>query len=115
MKRKVFFYISLISIVIGLVCFTAAFFVNGTAQDTLFTISSLLGVLALALNIVCLVGDLPRESEVQQQEKKIVVVDVKDIPKSKEEKLYEQYEDLYKKNLITKEDLDNKRKELLGK
>ena len=51
----------------------------------------------------------------QQKQKKIIVVDVKDIPKTKEEKLYEQYEDLYKKNLITKEDLDAKRKELLDK
>ena len=43
------------------------------------------------------------------------VVDVKDLPKSKEEKLFEQYEDLYKKGLISKEDLELKREELLKK
>lgn len=115
MKSKIFFYISLVAIVVGIGCLFASFFVKGNAVDTLLTISSLLGILALALNIVRLVGDLPKESEQQHKEKKIVVVDVKDIPKTKEEKLYEQYEDLYKKNLITKEDLDAKRKELLGK
>ena len=49
------------------------------------------------------------------QNVKVKVVDVKDIPKSNEEKLYEQYEDLYKRNLISKEELDQKRSELLGK
>ena len=37
------------------------------------------------------------------------------VPKTKEEKLFEQYEDLYKKGLISKEDLELKREELLKK
>ena len=41
-------------------------------------------------------------------------VDVKEIKETPEQKLYKQYEDLYKEKLITKEELEAKRKELLG-
>lgn len=115
MKSKILFYVSLVAIIVGLACLFASFFVNDKLVDTLLTISSLLGVLALALNIVRLVYEIPKEVSERPVEKKIVVVDVKDIPKTREQELYEQYEDLYKKNLISKEDLEAKRKELLGK
>lgn len=42
-------------------------------------------------------------------------VDVKEIKETPEQKLYKQYESLYKEKLITKEELEAKRKELLGK
>lgn len=114
MKGKILFYSSLVSIAVGFVCFFMAFFFKGETQDALLTTASILGVLGITLNIVKLVVDIPKDPQ-RPVEKKIVVVDVKDIPKSKEEKLYEQYENLYKQNLITKEDLDKKRKELIEK
>ena len=86
-------------------------------SDIFLGISSFLGVIALAIIIVRLVLQSKEPSFIGQEKPKVVVkvVDVKDIPKTREEQLYEQYEDLYKKNLISKEDLDLKRKELLGK
>lgn len=45
----------------------------------------------------------------------VKTVDVKPIKETPEERLYKQYEDLYNHKLITKQDLDKKRKELLGK
>ena len=90
---------------------------NRFLSDLFLGISSFLGVLALAVLIFRLVLQSKEEGPINPQKPKVVVkvVDVKDIPKTKEEKLYEQYEDLYKRNLISKEDLDLKRKELLGK
>ena len=86
-------------------------------SDVFLGISSFLGVLALGLIILRLTFQSKEEGFSSPQKPKVVVkvVDVKDIPKTKEEKLYEQYEDLFKRNLISKEDLDLKRKELLGK
>ena len=93
------------------------FYGNRFLSDLFLGISSFLGVLALAVLIFRLVIQSKEEGPINPQKPKVVVkvVDVKDIPKTKEEKLYEQYEDLYKRNLISKEDLDLKRKELLGK
>ena len=92
------------------------FYGNRFLSDLFLGISSFLGVLALAVLIFRLVIQSKEEGPINPQKPKVVVkvVDVKDIPKTKEEKLYEQYEDLYKRNLISKEDLDLKRKELLG-
>ena len=93
------------------------FYGNRFLSDLFLGISSFLGVLALAVLIFRLVIQSKEEGPINPQKPKVVVkvVDVKDIPKTKEEKLYEQYEDLYKRNLISKEDLDLKRKEILGK
>ena len=52
---------------------------------------------------------------VQSKPKEVKTVDVKPVAKTHEEELYEQYENLYKQNLISKEDLEKKRVELLGK
>ncbi len=89
-------------------------------SDIFLGISSILGVISLGLLVYRLVlVSKTVEPVVNNRPNKprvvVKVVDVKDVPKSKEEKLFEQYEDLYKKNLISKEDLDQKRKELLGK
>ena len=87
-------------------------------SDIFFGVSSLLGIAALGLMVYNLAVSSKFATPMNEQPRtKLVVkvVDVKDVPKSKEEKLYEQYEGLYKQGLITKEDLDKKRKELLGK
>ena len=90
---------------------------NGTVGDILLGVSSILGLAALALMIYRLIvmSKTPEEFRTEQPRVIVKVVDVKEMPKSNEQKLYEQYEDLYKRNLISKEELDQKRIELLGK
>ena len=90
---------------------------NSSLGDLFMGLSSLLGLAALVLMVIRLfiMAKTPHEFREENPRVVVKVVDVKEIPKTKEEQLYEQYEDLYKKNLITKEDLDLKRKELLGK
>ena len=107
---------------LGIVLFVVAsvLALNGksTLSDILFGVSSLFGIGALALMIYNLsISSKFASSDNAQNKPKVVVkiVDVKDLPKSKEEKLYEQYEGLYKQGLITKEDLDKKKEELLKK
>ena len=119
--NKILFIISivLVSLGSGLIIAAAILTLTGRTKlgDIFLTVSSIIGIAAMALLIYRLVV-MSKTPELYNTEKtKVVVkiVDVKDIPKTKEEKLYEQYEDLYKKNLISKEDLDKKRLELLGK
>ena len=90
---------------------------NGKVGDILLGVSSILGLAALALMIYRLIVMSKRPEEFRTEQPRIIVkvVDVKEMPKSNEQKLYEQYEDLYKRNLISKEELDQKRIELLGK
>lgn len=92
---------------------------NSLLGDIFMGISSLLGIAALVLLILRLtyMAKNPENYPEYIEEPKVFVkeVDVKDIPKTKEEELFEQYEDLYKKGLISEEDLEQKRVELLGK
>lgn len=92
---------------------------KGDLGDILMGVSSIFGLGALVLLVLRLsfMAKNPTDYPEYQPKPKIVVkvVDVKDVPKSKEQELYEQYEDLYKRNLITKEELDRKRIDLLGK
>ena len=90
---------------------------NSSIGDLLMGLASFLGLASLALMIVRLVIMARNPEQFKSEQPKIVVkvVDVKEVPKSKEQELYDQYEDLYNRNLITKEELDRKRKELLGK
>ena len=92
---------------------------KGDLGDILMGVSSIFGLGALVLLVLRLsfMAKNPSDYPEYQPQPKIVVkvVDVKDVPKSKEQELYEQYEDLYKRNLITKEELDRKRIDLLGK
>ena len=117
--QKILFYIGLVIVTIGcLLIVAAAFIKDQKISDLLLGLSSILGVVSIALLIARLVimSRNPTPFPMNENSKVVVkVVDVKDIPKSKEQKLYEQYEELYKKNLISKEDLDKKRQELLGK
>ena len=92
---------------------------KSTLGDIFMGVSSLLGIGAIVVLVIrlAIMAKNPSDYPEYRPQPRVVVkvVDVKEVPKSKEEQLYEQYEDLYKKNLITKEDLDLKRKELLGK
>ena len=90
---------------------------NSSIGDLLMGLASLLGLAALVLMIIRLIimARNPEQFRGEQPRVVVKVVDVKEVPKSKEQELYEQYEDLYNRNLITKEELDRKRKDLLGK
>ena len=120
-KNRLLLIISIVLISLG-----GVFILSGTALtllgksgygDIFMGVSGIFGLAALVLLIIRLTTMSNLENTVASNDTKVVVkvVDVKDIPKTQEEKLYEQYEDLYKRNLITKEELDLKRKELLGK
>ena len=118
---KILLIVSIVVITLGLSFIIAgsALTIAGKTQlgDLFLGISSVLGVVALALLIVRLsiMAKNPQMYKTETPKVVVKVVDVKEVPKSKEEQLYEQYEELYKQNLITKEDLDKKRVELLGK
>ncbi len=123
-KDKLFLILGIISVSLGGAMFIAGAVLtllgNASLGDLLMGLSSIFGAGALVLLIFRLSfmaknpDDYPQYKP-QQPKVVVKVVDVKDIPKSKEQELYEQYEDLYKRNLITKEELDKKRIDLLGK
>lgn len=110
---KILYYVSLILIAVGLSCFIAAIVTKGKLSDVLYIVSSVTGVVAIVLLFVRLSFDANAFNGESSPKVVVKVVDVKEIKKTKEQQLYEQYEELYKQNLITKKDLDNKKKELL--
>lgn len=57
----------------------------------------------------------PTVKTYKYNEKDIPIVDVKEFKKSQDEIMYEKYVDLYNRKIISKEDLEKKRIELLGK
>ena len=121
-KQKLLLILSIVLIGIGgslLIAGTVLSLLHqNTLADIFLGVSSVLGVVALGLlvyRLTLVAKDMGSTPQPGKPRVVVKVVDVKDVPKSKEEKLFEQYEDLYKKNLISKEDLDQKRKELLGK
>ena len=122
--KKLLLIISIVAMALGFGCFVAASVLALSGEkfrvisDIFFGVSSILGIAALGLLVYNLAVSSKNIVPMDEQPRpKVVVkvVDVKDVPKSKEQKLYEQYENLYKQGLITKEDLDNKHKELLEK
>ena len=119
--NKILLIISIVVMSIGIGLFIAGIALsllnNEKLSDIFFGVSSILGIVALGLLIYNLAISSKNIVPVDEPRPKVVVkvVDVKDIPKTKEEKLFEQYEGLYKQGLISKEDLELKRKELLQK
>ena len=119
--HKILLIIGIVLISVGGACFIAGATVSLMGYqflgDLLMGISSLLGLGALAIMIYRLVvmSKTPEEFRTEQPKIVVKVVEAQPAPKSNEQKLYDQYEDLYKRNLITKEELDQKRVELLGK
>ena len=77
--------------------------------------SAVTGIISLGILVYNLAISSRNITPTEKPKPKVMVkiVDVKDVPKSREEQLYGQYEGLYKQGLITKEDLDKKRDELL--
>jgi len=120
-KIKILLIVSISIISLGVACLIAGTVLSllhyNLVSDILLGVSSALGIGALALLIwrLTLLPSAPAPARRERPTVYVKTVDVKEIPKTKEEKLYEQYEDLYKRNLISKEDLDKKKEELLGK
>lgn len=120
-RDKILYIIGTTLVITGCLFIVAAFLFSklgySNLADILLGFSSILGFVSLIVLIIRLVLMSKTTSQPFSANDKVSVkiVDVKDIPKSKEEKLFEQYEDLFKKNLISKEDLELKRKELLNK
>lgn len=123
MKRLVtiLYYVGLGVLIVGIASTMLSFFLtNPSLSDTFGIIAAICGPLALIILIIRLIimiqhSPVKRAYTATKPQKEVKTVDVKEIPKTREQELYEQYENLYKQNLITKEDLDKKRVELLGK
>lgn len=123
-KDKLFLILGIISVSLGGAMFIAGAVLtllgNASLGDLLMGLSSIFGAVALILltfRLSFMAKNPDDYPQYKPQQPKVVVkvVGVKEVPKSKEQELYEQYEDLYKRNLITKEELDKKRIDLLGK
>lgn len=119
---KILFYVGLGLIGIGIAALVVASVLElkgfKTASEILFGVSSLCGSASLIVLIVRLVVGInsqPHPAVQTAKIKEVKTVDVKPVEKTKEEKLYDQYVELYEKKLITKEELEQKRVELLGK
>ena len=120
-KDKIFYILGLVLVSAGVVLALAAVVLSiagyTLVSDVIFWIASTIGIVAFIFLILRLRMQVNNSSfnAPKGPQIKVKIVDVKDLPKSKEEQLYEQYENLYKQNLITKEDLEKKKEELLGK
>ena len=118
---KLFLILSIVCIALGVSSIVTgvvlSFYGYKKLVDLFFGLGSVLGVGALVLLVLRLINSPEISNANREHQPRVVVkvVDVKDLPKTKEEKLFEQYEDLYKKGLISKEDLELKREELLKK
>lgn len=118
---KLFLILSIVCIALGVASIVTgvvlSFYGYKKLVDLFLGLGSVLGVGALVLLVLRLINSPEVSNPNRENQPRVVVkvVDVKDLPKTKEEKLFEQYEDLYKKGLISKEDLELKREELLKK
>lgn len=118
---KLFLILSIVCIALGagsiVTGVVLSFYGYKKLVDLFLGLGSVLGVGALVLLVLRLINSPEVSNPNRENQPRVIVkvVDVKDLPKTKEEKLFEQYEDLYKKGLISKEDLELKREELLKK
>lgn len=125
---KILFYIALGLFFVGISACVSGIVCELNNNEIGFRVSAILisicGPLALVLMIVKFMffggGSIPKPKTpivktYKYNEKDIPIVDVKEFKKSQDEIMFEKYEDLYNKKIITKEDLEKKREELLGK
>ncbi len=113
---------------LGVAALIAAIIFNLLGNETLFSTMGLIVVLAGPLAILLLIlkiafyggapspePKIPKVKTYQYNKKTVPIVDIKEFKKSQDEIMYEKYIDLYNKKIITKKELESKRKELLGK
>lgn len=121
------FILGLTILMVGIVAGILAIVFELTGMSNLANIMSMLVVIAGPVSIILLIIKLmayggaespePKKHVVNpnnSSKKDVPTVDVKQIEKSQDEIMYDKYVDLYNQKLITKEDLEKKRKELLG-
>ena len=118
------FFLGLIFLLIGLGALIATFVFQSNGNNDMFRIMGIivavsgpLSILMLILKLIFYGGAASPTSRSHSVTviKTVKTVDVKPVEKSQEEIMYEKYVDLYNRKIITKEDLDKKRVELLGK
>lgn len=118
-KARVLYILSVIFISIGIAGFVIGLlvqnFVDSRIGGIISGFASMFETAALVLIIVRAIrfGFVPVD-EPEVVVRKVRTVDVKPVKETQEQRLFKRYEELYKEGLITKEDLENKRKELLG-
>lgn len=121
------FVLGLTTLMVGIVAGILAIVFELTGMSNLASIMSMLVVIAGPVSIILLIIKLMAYGGAESPEpikyvvnpnnsskKDVPTVDVKQIEKSQDEIMYDKYVDLYNQKLITKEDLEKKRKELLG-
>lgn len=119
------FILALVVLIIGVAGLVAAIVFELLGNKDLFEIFGLLVIVCGPISILLftlklsLYGGAPSSKKNivinKDPEKPVVTVDVKEPEKTQEEIMYDKYVDLYNQKLITKEDLEKKRIELLGK
>lgn len=119
------FILALVVLIIGVAGLVTAIVFELLGNKDLFEIFGLLVIVCGPISILLftlklsLYGGAPslKKNIVinKAPEKPVVTVDVKEPEKTQEEIMYDKYVDLYNKKLITKEDLEKKRIELLGR
>lgn len=127
-KNKILFFIGLALLVVGVASLICAIVFQLIGRSDLFDIFAIVVEISGPVAIVLLILQLmlfggasspepknPKVKTYKYNEKDIPIVDVKEFKKSQDEIMYDKYVDLYNKKIITKEDLEKKRIELLGK
>lgn len=127
-KGQWLFYLGLAMLFIGIAALVLGIVSEFIGNSDLLTISGIiiavsgpLAIILLVLKLILYGGapspepKIPEVKTYQYNKKDIPIVDVKEYKKSQDEIMYEKYVDLYNKKIITKEDLEKKRIELLGK
>lgn len=118
------FFLGLIFLLAGLGALIASFVFQSNGNNDMFKIMGIIVAVSGPLSILMLILKLifyggatspTSRSHSVTANKTVETVDVKPVEKSQEEIMYEKYVDLYNRKIITKEDLDKKRAELLGK
>lgn len=122
------FILALCALVLGVCALICAIIAEIEELDTFFKTSVIILAVAGPASIVMFIlraifypnslkeePKTPKVKTYKYNDKDIPTVDVKEIKKSQDEIMYDKYVDLYNKKIITKEDLDKKREELLGK
>lgn len=127
-KGRWLFFLGLGVLLLGVAAVICAIVFELIGRSDLFKISGIIIAVAGPLSIILLIFKLifyggapspePKTPEIktfQYNKKDIPIVDVKEFKKSQDEIMFEKYVDLYNKKIISKEDLEKKRKELLDK
>ena len=115
---NVFFFIGVLSFIIGFIFEQLG---RPYVAEVLYPIGAICGPITIVIFIVRLliIVNLARKYRVREPKphtpKEPKTVDIKEAKKTREQELYEQYEGLYKQGLISKEDLEKKKSELLCK